>query len=458
LGATACFILTGQTPHDTNASIHEAVRRVAQDPPRDPRALDPTLPKALAAVLGKAYHSDPMGRYANAQEFGEDLRRWFRGEPVSAGTPGVWTIAARWVARHPVRAAWLAGAAVFTLSLAATGVTVWWLGLRPSRVAMGGTFSEASLYSAFGKGIKTWHGTGTNSIGSVTLVNRPAALGGGRLVVLEGSIVEAALPEEPVSADKELLAYSVADLGHPAWRSGHDAGFRMPALPSFTLPARYASHAVDLVDVFPESPGPELVAVFRNVTGSPACVRIYDLNGRVLWEAWHNGWIHSAHWLPGPGLLLLSGVNSEALWADRGVTVPGVTWPQVVMAVKPQFGTFRGWITTPGTPGDLDPEWYKCLWPPELYAQVASDLNEAEACGLSQPPGQDPRSVAKLTLGDAMFIVDAQGTLHDRWTFSSGVQRRRATGVIPVSLEEVRLVDLPPVVVAPARATQSQPH
>jgi serine/threonine protein kinase len=54
LGATACKVLTGDTPHDMDATLHEAIRRVAQDEPRSPRELDPTLAKPLAAVLAKA--------------------------------------------------------------------------------------------------------------------------------------------------------------------------------------------------------------------------------------------------------------------------------------------------------------------------------------------------------------------------------------------------------------------
>ena len=72
LGATAYYILTGEPPHDMTATIHEAVRRVAQDDPRDPRELDRTLPKPLASVLWKAVSPKPADRYASAAGLAAD--------------------------------------------------------------------------------------------------------------------------------------------------------------------------------------------------------------------------------------------------------------------------------------------------------------------------------------------------------------------------------------------------
>ena len=84
LGATAYMVLTGETPHDMSTTLHEAVRRVAQDEPRDPRELDDTLPKPLAAVLAKAVARNPDRRYESAASLGADLQRWLDGDPVEA--------------------------------------------------------------------------------------------------------------------------------------------------------------------------------------------------------------------------------------------------------------------------------------------------------------------------------------------------------------------------------------
>jgi serine/threonine protein kinase len=67
LGATAYRILTGSTPHDTDTSLGEAIRRVGQDAPRDPIALRHGLPRALAAVLRRCVAPDPRDRYPTAE-------------------------------------------------------------------------------------------------------------------------------------------------------------------------------------------------------------------------------------------------------------------------------------------------------------------------------------------------------------------------------------------------------
>jgi len=49
-----------------------------------PRRLDPTLDRDLEAVVLKALRKDPASRYPNALTLSQDLRRWLRGEPVTA--------------------------------------------------------------------------------------------------------------------------------------------------------------------------------------------------------------------------------------------------------------------------------------------------------------------------------------------------------------------------------------
>jgi serine/threonine protein kinase len=107
LGATACLLLTGQTPHDMGGSLQEAIRRVAFDEPRPPGDLDPTLPGPLAAVLAKAVRRDPAQRYDSPAALAADLRRWLRREPVEAGGLSGAQVVGRFVARHPIATAGL---------------------------------------------------------------------------------------------------------------------------------------------------------------------------------------------------------------------------------------------------------------------------------------------------------------------------------------------------------------
>ncbi len=107
LGATACRILTGKTPHDLgNSSLLDAIHKVGHERPRDPRTLDAELPEPLAAILSKALASRPEDRFASASELADDLRRWLENKPALSQPPSWWRD--RWLSikRHPARWAW----------------------------------------------------------------------------------------------------------------------------------------------------------------------------------------------------------------------------------------------------------------------------------------------------------------------------------------------------------------
>ena len=82
LGAMAYRLLTERLPHPHDGTNSELVHRVMHDPPRDPRALDPRLPKPLAAVMHKAVARHPNHRFATALEFAQELERWLAGRPI----------------------------------------------------------------------------------------------------------------------------------------------------------------------------------------------------------------------------------------------------------------------------------------------------------------------------------------------------------------------------------------
>lgn len=129
LGATAFWLLTGETPHDLNCSLHEAVRRVAQDPPRDPRMLNPSLSRGLSEVLRMACEGTPSRRYGSAFELGNDFRRWLRGERVLAMPPGAFTRTVSWCRSH-----WALCAAV-ALTLSVVVMWAWHVRANAPRLA-----------------------------------------------------------------------------------------------------------------------------------------------------------------------------------------------------------------------------------------------------------------------------------------------------------------------------------
>ena len=77
LGVTLYELLTLQRPFPTKQSA------LAADPV-PPRRLAPALGRDLEAVILKALRKDPAARYPTAQALADDLKRWSRGEPVTA--------------------------------------------------------------------------------------------------------------------------------------------------------------------------------------------------------------------------------------------------------------------------------------------------------------------------------------------------------------------------------------
>ena len=122
LAATACFILTGKTPHDTDAELPEVIRRVGQDPPRDSRHLDPTLPKPLVAILDRALAPRHEDRFSSVSDFADDLERWLDGRPVESQPPSWWRNRRLAIKRHPARWAWGAAASAAITGLAVFGM------------------------------------------------------------------------------------------------------------------------------------------------------------------------------------------------------------------------------------------------------------------------------------------------------------------------------------------------
>src|SRR5207249_4391012 len=79
LGATLYELLTLRRAFDGPTETAVRARVLAVDPV-PPRQLVGKLPADLAAICLKALHKDPGQRYASAQAFAADLRRWLRWE------------------------------------------------------------------------------------------------------------------------------------------------------------------------------------------------------------------------------------------------------------------------------------------------------------------------------------------------------------------------------------------
>src|SRR5262249_31440295 len=82
LGATLYYLLTGKPPLE--GEVADVLRAVQKGDFPPPRAVDPTIDRALEAVCLKAMAMKPEDRYPTAKALAEDVERWMADEPVTA--------------------------------------------------------------------------------------------------------------------------------------------------------------------------------------------------------------------------------------------------------------------------------------------------------------------------------------------------------------------------------------
>ena len=80
LGATLCFLLTGQPPFPEQGLV-QVVQAVLSAPPPDLRQRDPSLPRELAALCQRALAKDPAQRPPSALAVAEALEAVLQGAP-----------------------------------------------------------------------------------------------------------------------------------------------------------------------------------------------------------------------------------------------------------------------------------------------------------------------------------------------------------------------------------------
>lgn len=125
---------------------------------------------------------------------------------------------------------------------------------------------------------------------------------------------------------------------------------------------QFAVRVLAAFDVFVDSPGEELVAVFNHNDFSQCCIRIIDSSGRTLWQAWHDGNVMSAYWVGDEDLLVLAGVNGEDRSEKRGLPKYQRNHPVVLIGIRPELdATAPRWINTVDHDGGISPVFYRCL-------------------------------------------------------------------------------------------------
>ncbi len=112
LGAILYFLLAGHRPYAEAAGDH-VVSSVLAGPPAP---LPASVPRDLAAIVGKAMARDPAERYASARELADDLKRFQTGQLVASHRYSAAQLIARWLRRHRAAVA-VGGVALVVLAV-----------------------------------------------------------------------------------------------------------------------------------------------------------------------------------------------------------------------------------------------------------------------------------------------------------------------------------------------------
>jgi serine/threonine-protein kinase len=118
LGATLYCLLTGKPPFEGN-DPGAILSGVQQGDFLPPRAVDPTIDRALEVVCIKAMANRPEDRYASCRALADDVERWAADEPVFAWREPFSRRARRWMRRN--RPLVTAAAAAVLVALAGLG-------------------------------------------------------------------------------------------------------------------------------------------------------------------------------------------------------------------------------------------------------------------------------------------------------------------------------------------------
>lgn len=101
LGVMLFELLAGRQPIDLRGlTIQETLRRIDASETVRASSIDPTLAGDLDMICATALQRDKSLRYASAEAFAEDLRRYLNNEPIAAREPSTWYVMGKFARRN----------------------------------------------------------------------------------------------------------------------------------------------------------------------------------------------------------------------------------------------------------------------------------------------------------------------------------------------------------------------
>lgn len=426
LGMVLYELVCRRLPYDvTRSTVHSAIKAICETEPVRPSSFDRKLRGNLETILLKALEKDRARRYQSVADFASDIHHHLSCEPIEARPPGPWQRAMHWGARHPVLVTGTICLLLAAVILVSAYATAWWMSVRPSHMIVHGGINSATLYSAGEKVLKQWgppEGQPDVVHASLVRLDNPSVIAK-RIVILGFS----ASTSHPFGGC--LVAFNAdADLDKPVWQHG----VAPSDLPNKVVKWSEADGRMQepfavawcfLADIFPENPGKEIVAHF-SYKHSQRPIRVYGLDGQLLYEVWYDGEVRDAVWLEGSQLLVCVGTfndfdfgNSTAIDRFGDNRIP----PHVVFGLKPRHSVISReflWVRPEPKPApDLpEPAWYYWI---NVPPPPRADMN----CFLSCPK-HTPGSISGQTFTLSMRFVDRpdfKPTIS--WRFNETVER-----------------------------------
>lgn len=335
LGAIGFWLLTSKTPHDlSGTTLHGAIHRVGWEDARTPRDIRPDVPASLSSILSHATESQAANRYPTAGEFADDLRAWLDDRPISVVAPSRWSRVARWIGAHPILSSTATSLVIAASILGSVAMTVVRFNASPLMLRADQYGADGvSLFSKSGDALHHWEAQERSDVVISQLVTVPKSMGGGEVAIVGMDF------RDDMESLKTVRIYRLDDLSSPWWQTPV-----VPpeiAMPPGTedwhtgrFPDQFNVVAASCADVFAQSAGDEIIVSAAHSPKSATCLRIYSLDGRVLYEAWHNGHLSGVLWVKSERLLIVQGVSDHASLGDMGYEGGPNVYPRVLMALR----------------------------------------------------------------------------------------------------------------------------